>query len=58
LVCNKSALATIPTRKRKNDATYGPPIPSTKEVPVQNKPTEITITKIQIKEIIRFTLSI
>jgi hypothetical protein len=57
LVCNKTKLAPIATTKRKTEATNDPPIPATYAVPVQKSPTETTMTKIQIKEIIKFTLS-
>ncbi len=45
------------TMKRKTDATKGPPIPSTKVAPIQKRSIEAIITKIQIKEIVKFTLS-
>jgi hypothetical protein len=56
-VFNKIVLTTIPTRKRRTDAANGPPIPASYAFPVQNRPTEITITKTQMKEIIKFSLS-
>ena len=54
-------IATLNIRaimKRTNEITNGPPIPATYDSPTQNNATEITITNIQTKAIIKFLLSI
>jgi len=52
------ALNIKATMKREIEAIYGPPIPATYDSPTQYVATEMAITNIQTKAVIKFLLSI